>query len=224
MVVAKRILGLDVVGGLYQPLGRHREKSARRPRGLVAQGRRAARRPRARSHRQPRARGGRGVLLEGAEAKAVELGAELRSGDIGRRPLNDTCPEVLHLPADLPDRAGDRPAQPTARTETTNEPSGADPRAARGDRGARPRRLPRGGRRHGQDPRAGRPLLRGGLRRRRRRRVDPRLHLHRARRRRAAGPGPPQPRRRARERRARPATPTAPRSWAATRGRPSEPG
>ena len=92
MLVARRVLGLDVVGGLYQPLGATKQKD-RRPRGLVRKGDErlfGLDLVRGGDHREP-------VefeqLLERARKRAVELGGELRSGEIDRRPLGGACPE-----------------------------------------------------------------------------------------------------------------------------------
>ena len=104
MRVAERILGLDVVGGLYHPLGAVGE---RKPRGLVA--------------REDEDLKGLGIVgtdrlehddfelaLDEAEALARDSAAEMRAGEIRRHPIGGKCPEVLQLPGDLPARAGDR--------------------------------------------------------------------------------------------------------------------
>ena len=91
MLVAQALLGLDVVGGLYQPLGAVKA-SDRKPRGVVLKG-------------DDRADGLTLVrtdlrdedtfdaVLQDARELAVQKGAELRSGKIDRAPLNGTCPK-----------------------------------------------------------------------------------------------------------------------------------
>jgi ATP-dependent helicase/DNAse subunit B len=91
MLVAQAVLGLDVVGGLYQPLGAAKV-SDRKPRGVVLKG-------------DDRLDGLTLVrtdrleeddfeeVLSGARELAIEKGAELRSGAIDRAPLNGTCPK-----------------------------------------------------------------------------------------------------------------------------------
>ena len=164
---------------------------------------------------------------------------------------NGECPRYCTYQADLPARARPRrrrrreqEAAPTQherrRTALARRPRARAGRArdpgrpargpsrpaeqADGDRRPRARRLPRGRRRHRQDQRARRPLLRRDHRRRRRSRPRPRLHLHRARRGRDAHAGS----RRAdaalaARARARRAT-SAPTSCCSSRGRPSAPG
>jgi ATP-dependent helicase/DNAse subunit B len=94
MLVARERLGLDPIGGLYQPLGAYGD---RRPRGVVR-----------------KSECGEGGLfdgldisvkgdalpddefektLEGARAKAIANGARMRAGDIDRDPLDDVCSE-----------------------------------------------------------------------------------------------------------------------------------
>jgi ATP-dependent helicase/DNAse subunit B len=91
MVVAQRILGLDPIAGLYQPLGATKAKS-RRPRGLVRKGdERLNGLDLVRTDRVEAEEADE--VLEEAQRKAIALGGELRSGDIGRRPLNGACPE-----------------------------------------------------------------------------------------------------------------------------------
>jgi len=91
MLVARRLLELDVLGGLYQPLGATDPKR-RRPRGLVLKGEERV--------------GGLSLVrsdpceqddfeehLERAEQVATAAGRELRAGEIGRRPLGGSCPK-----------------------------------------------------------------------------------------------------------------------------------
>ena len=90
MRVAERILGLDPVGGLYQPLGASGTND-RKPRGARARARRA-RRPRDRQHRSARGRGvragarpGRGDGCAGRRARcAPERSAAARSAASAR--------------------------------------------------------------------------------------------------------------------------------------------
>ncbi len=91
MLAAERLLKLEVIGGLYEPLGAVNVKE-RRPRGLVRGD-------------DERLDGlnlvGKDRLgddefteqLERAEAQARQVGAELRRGEIGRRPLGGACPK-----------------------------------------------------------------------------------------------------------------------------------
>ena len=90
MLVARRVLGLDPVAGLYQPLGAT-VPSARRPRGVVdADDERLAGLDLVRSDRKPAEE--LEELLESAEAIAVESAARMRAGRITRDPLNGECP------------------------------------------------------------------------------------------------------------------------------------
>ncbi len=95
MRVAERILGLDVVGGLYHPLGAVGE---RKPRGLVA--------------REDEDLKGLGIVstdrlehddfelaLDEAEALARDSAAEMRAGDIRRHPIGGRCPKYCNFQA-----------------------------------------------------------------------------------------------------------------------------
>ena len=181
MLVARRVLGLDPIAGLYQPLGRRRAGPAQAARDR----RRRRRAPRRRSScvgtdRKPSRTSSR-RRCERAEAIAVEAAArDARRATSGRDPIDGECPQLLHLPADLPARARARrrrrrapverrrelsmsargtahARRPRAARRGQREASGrrardpAHPRAGGGDRGARSRRLPRGRRRHRQD-------------------------------------------------------------------------
>ena len=114
MLVARRLLRLEPLAGVYQPLGAVRD---RRPRGL-------ARRDDERLAGLDLVKRGKDVCdedafedhLRQAEDTARRVGAELRSGDIGRRPLGGSCPRyctfqpicrlerALGLPAEGEDR------------------------------------------------------------------------------------------------------------------------
>jgi hypothetical protein len=90
MLVAHDVLGLDVIGGLYQPLGAAKP-SERKPRGVVMKGdERLDGLNLVRSDRRE-ADEFEGVLAAAREL-AVRKGAELRSGAITRAPLGGTCP------------------------------------------------------------------------------------------------------------------------------------
>jgi ATP-dependent helicase/DNAse subunit B len=113
MLVAQRVLGLDPVGGLYQPLGATVPKD-RRARGVVdADDPRLEPLDLVRSDRKP-AEELEG-LLERAEAIAVETAAAIRAGRIRRDPLNGECPSfctyqpICRLERALGD-VGDEPA------------------------------------------------------------------------------------------------------------------
>ena len=90
MLVARRVLGLDPVAGLYSPLG------AAAPDKSKARGVAVADDPRlddlglVRTDRKP-AEELEGILA-GAETKAIEAAARMRAGDITRDPLNGECP------------------------------------------------------------------------------------------------------------------------------------
>jgi ATP-dependent helicase/nuclease subunit B len=91
MRVAEKVLELDVIGGLYQPLGATRP-GARRPRGLVLKDdERLAglELVRGGDHCDP---GDFTKHLNRAEEQALASGRELRAGAIDRRPLGGTCP------------------------------------------------------------------------------------------------------------------------------------
>ncbi|MQA73632.1 MAG: hypothetical protein GEU88_04645 [Solirubrobacterales bacterium] len=95
MRVADRVLGLDPIAGLYQPLGAA-NPGDRKPRGialydddrldglgLVGTDRREPDELRA--------------ALDEAEATAVEAAAEMRAGAIGRRPIGGRCPKYCNF-------------------------------------------------------------------------------------------------------------------------------
>ena len=177
--------GIEPVGGLYHPLGAPTDE--RKPRGhrrrrtidgsealeLVA-------------HRPPR-REELEEALERAEATAVEAAAGMRAGR-DRAATRSTASARATAPSSRSAGSSARSAPSTRRPRTaasgvstdgqlhrspTVEPeAGAvevpvasprpepTPEQRGGDRRARPRRLPRGRRRHRQDPRARRALLR----------------------------------------------------------------
>ncbi len=113
MLVARRVLGLDPVAGLYQPLG------APAPRDRRARGIAAADDPRlagldlVRSDRKPAEE--LEESLERAERVASETAAGMRAGLIRRDPLNGKCPSfcsyqpICRLERALGD-VGDEPA------------------------------------------------------------------------------------------------------------------
>jgi ATP-dependent helicase/DNAse subunit B len=91
MRVARDRLGLEPIGGLFQPLGAYRD---RRPRGIVVRGDE-------RLEGLDLVWGSKDVVdseeldaeLDRAYEQAVRKGAEMRRGEIGRRPLGGNCPE-----------------------------------------------------------------------------------------------------------------------------------
>ena len=93
--VAERVLGLDPVAGLYQPLG---ATGDRRPRGIVAAeddevaGLGTVSRDR-------RDADGLRLALDEAEATAIEAAGEMRAGLIARRPLGGKCPKYCNFQA-----------------------------------------------------------------------------------------------------------------------------
>jgi RecB family exonuclease len=91
MRVAQRILGLEPVAGLYQPLGAV-SPGDRKPRGIVA-----------REHEELKCLGIVGtdrreaeeleLALDQAEEAAVVAAGEMRAGAIGRHPIGGKCPK-----------------------------------------------------------------------------------------------------------------------------------
>jgi ATP-dependent helicase/DNAse subunit B len=91
MLVARDILGLDVIGGLYQPLGAVKP-GERKPRGLVVKGdERLAGLNLVRGDRKDEKDFDEALVQ--ARELAVTKGAELRSGAITRAPLGGSCPK-----------------------------------------------------------------------------------------------------------------------------------
>ena len=100
----QRVLGLEPIGGLYQPLGAVGPTTAR-PRGLVAEeDERLDGLELVRTATTARRRSSSGAL-EQAEASAERAAGEMRARRDRPRPARRQVPEVLHLPADLPARA-----------------------------------------------------------------------------------------------------------------------
>ena len=167
MLVLRDLVGIEPLGGLYRPLA-----GGRKPRGLL------------RSEPATRCRDTRATTtwtrtLSGPRSRR-------RAGPRGSWP-SGSAPATS---ATTRRAASARPGATSGRCAAwSGHELDAESRAARGDRGDRPRvRLRRG--RDGEDRGAGRALRPRGLRPRRRRRVDPRHHLHEARRRGAARPHP----------------------------------
>ena len=185
MLVLRRQLGLEPVGGIYVPVG-----GGRRPRGMLRAGSRPGaglqppRLPRARRLR----RGCRGSPADRRRSRRAHPQRGCPARPAGRR-----LPALVRLVADL--------QEGSAVTALPNDQQ----RAAIEAHGTR---LRRGGRGHGQDRRARREIRPGRRGRRARRRLPARDHVHGAGRRRAARPhprrsaraGPCRPRARARRR------------------------
>jgi ATP-dependent helicase/DNAse subunit B len=91
MLVAERVLGLEPIAGLYQPLGATRSKD-RRPRGIAVRGdeRIAGLDP---VNTDLCDREQLDEALRAAESRAIEAARDMRAGKIGRRPLGGKCPE-----------------------------------------------------------------------------------------------------------------------------------
>ena len=89
MLVAREVLGLDVIGGLYQPLGAVKTGD-RKPRGVVVKGdERLDGLSLVRGDRQERDEFDEAIA--GARELAIVKGTELRSGAIDRKPLGGKC-------------------------------------------------------------------------------------------------------------------------------------
>jgi ATP-dependent helicase/DNAse subunit B len=89
MLVARRVLGLDPVGGLYHPLGASKP-SDRKPRGLVMTDERLDPLDLVRTDRKSAEE--LEEMLANAERVAIETAAAMRAGRIRRDPLNGECP------------------------------------------------------------------------------------------------------------------------------------
>jgi ATP-dependent helicase/DNAse subunit B len=97
MRVAERVLGLEPVAGLYQPLGAVGDEK-RRPRGLIS-----------REDEDAKALGTVrsdcrdadefAAALDEAETTATAAAREMRAGRIGRRPLGGKCPKYCNFQA-----------------------------------------------------------------------------------------------------------------------------
>ena len=91
MLAVRRVLELDPVAGLYQPLGAADPKK-RKARGLaLADDPRVAELDLVRTDRKSEDEFEQ--ALEAAEARAVAAAARMRAGDIDRDPLNGECPK-----------------------------------------------------------------------------------------------------------------------------------
>jgi ATP-dependent helicase/DNAse subunit B len=97
MRVAERVLGLEPVAGLYQPLGAVGDEK-RRPRGLVAREDEDAR-TLGTVRSDCRDADEFAAALEEAEATAIEAARDMRAGRIGRRPLGGKCPKYCNFQA-----------------------------------------------------------------------------------------------------------------------------
>jgi RecB family exonuclease len=90
MLAARELWGLDLAGGLYRPLGGRKD---RQPKGLLRKSSRddlASLDPRRNDHLDDEAF--ERVLSE-AQAKAEEIIEAMHRGDIGRRPIHNSCPD-----------------------------------------------------------------------------------------------------------------------------------
>jgi hypothetical protein len=91
MRVAQRVLGLDPVAGLYQPLGAADPRD-RRPRGIaLGEDERLDGLALVRTDRRPAE--ALELELELAESTAITAAGEMRRGEIGRRPIGGKCPK-----------------------------------------------------------------------------------------------------------------------------------
>jgi hypothetical protein len=98
MRAVERLMGLEVIGGLYQPLGAAKPGN-RRPRGLVIKGDerlRGLELVRGKDHCEPDAFERH---LDRAEEIAREGGEDLRGGMIDRKPIGGTCPRYCTFQA-----------------------------------------------------------------------------------------------------------------------------
>lgn len=90
MVAAGRLLDLDVVGGLYQPLGAYTD---RRPRGLVIRDERTEALDVRWRTKDACDADAFDAYLDDALERAKDAAEEMSHGKIGRRPLGDRCPK-----------------------------------------------------------------------------------------------------------------------------------
>jgi ATP-dependent helicase/DNAse subunit B len=97
MRVAERVLGLEPVAGLYQPLGAVGDDK-RKPRGLIAREDEEAQ-ALGTVRRDCRDPDEFTAALEEAEATAIAAARDMRAGRIGRRPLGGKCPKYCNFQA-----------------------------------------------------------------------------------------------------------------------------
>jgi ATP-dependent helicase/nuclease subunit B len=91
MLAVRRVLGLEPIAGLYQPLGAS-DPGKRRARGLaLADDPRTEALALVRTDRRPQEEFEQ--ALDDAEARAAAAAARMRNGDITRDPLNGECPK-----------------------------------------------------------------------------------------------------------------------------------
>lgn len=90
MRAVERVLGVEAVAGLYQPLGAV-GPTARKPRGLIAKDE-ASLEGLGTVSRDERDEDAFRLALDEAEAVAARAAEEMRAGRIGRRPLGGKCP------------------------------------------------------------------------------------------------------------------------------------
>ncbi len=96
MIAARRLLDLDVVGGLYQPLGAYGD---RRPRGLLLRDERTDSLDARRRTKDVCDADALEERLDDALDRARRAAAEMSRGAIGRRPLGDRCPKYCSYQA-----------------------------------------------------------------------------------------------------------------------------
>jgi ATP-dependent helicase/DNAse subunit B len=90
MIAARRLLDLDVVGGLYQPLGAYGDK---RPRGLVVRDERTEALDVVWKSKDASDADTLEARLEERLDRARRTAEEMTAGEIGRRPLGGRCPK-----------------------------------------------------------------------------------------------------------------------------------
>ena len=184
MLAVRHVLGLEPVGGFYQPLGADEPQPARR------HSRGGGPRPRSQANR-PLGRRGAGGTARSMRRRGAPSGGR----DASRAPDPDAADlrmERVRLPAPGDLQVRDLVSARLLRRRHDARPRRAavHKRAGGGDRAARRPAAAVGQRRLGQDVRAGRALRADGGRGRDGAGADPRDHVHRQGRRRAAPPDP----------------------------------
>jgi ATP-dependent helicase/DNAse subunit B len=96
LLAARELWGLDLAGGLYRPLGA-RNEAARKPKGLLRKELKeelAGLDPRPGDHLDDEAFE---AALDEAREKSAEIISLIQAGDIGRRPIGNTCPSYCRF-------------------------------------------------------------------------------------------------------------------------------
>jgi ATP-dependent helicase/nuclease subunit B len=96
LLAARELWGLELAGGLYRPLGARNERD-RKPKGLLRKSVEedlAGLDPRPRDHVDDEAFE---RALDEAREKTEEIIAAIQAGDIGRRPIDGSCPSYCHF-------------------------------------------------------------------------------------------------------------------------------